>query len=70
MSPNDMRALKAETGRTLSDLMEGDDDADRVQAVVWLRLRREGYELTWEDAGAVAVEFREDDPPDPTNGSD
>ena len=70
MSPNDMRALKAETGRTLTALMEGDDDADRMQAVVWLRLRRDGYELSWEDAGTVAIEFQGEDTPDPTNGND
>lgn len=68
MSPNQMRRLKAETGRTMTDLM-GDDasDEDRVQTLVWLELRAQGFDVSWERAGDVAVEFRQEQP-DPTSG--
>jgi hypothetical protein len=67
-SPNQMRALRAETGRTMEELLgEGAEPEDRLQAVVWLALRRDGYVASWEDAGDVGVEIQ-DDEPDPTNG--
>lgn len=58
MSPNELRVLKAVTGRTMTDLMgEEADDADRLQAIVWLELRRRGHLPSWEDAGDVAISF-------------
>ena len=42
-SPNELRALKAETGRSMTELLGPEaDDADRMQTVAWLRLRRDG----------------------------
>ena len=42
-SPNELRALKAETGRSMTDLLGPEaDDADRMQTIAWLRLRRDG----------------------------
>ena len=68
MTPNQIRALKAESGRNLSDLMDASaDEADRMQAIVWLALRRQGYEASWDDAADVAIEFQGDAAPDPTN---
>jgi hypothetical protein len=68
VTPNELRMLKAVTGKTMTDLMgEEADDADRMQAVVWLELRRRGYTPAWEDAGDVAISFTGETPPsDPT----
>jgi hypothetical protein len=58
VSPNELRALKAATGRTMTALMGDDaDDEDRMQAVVWLELRRRGYRPTWDEAGDVSIAF-------------
>ena len=65
MTPNELRLLKAATGRSLADVMG--DEADAMQALVWLRLRRAGYALAWEAAGDVEAELVEP-PPDPTSG--
>jgi hypothetical protein len=68
MTPNQIRALKAESGQNLSDLMDANaDEADRMQAIVWLALRRQGYEASWDDAADVAIEFQGEPVPDPTN---
>lgn len=68
LSANQMRRLKAETGRTMDELMgEAASDEDRVQTFVWFELRRQGFEATWNQAGDVEVEFQQDDQPDPTN---
>ena len=69
MSPNDMRELKAQTGRTLSELTgENADEADALQTMGWLKLRREGVEVPWDECGDVVLEFQEAQP-DPTNGA-
>jgi hypothetical protein len=70
-TPNEMRALKAATGRPLSDLLGGDAEdleqaPDRIQSLAWLALRRAGYDVSWEQAGDVALKL-EDPTPDPTN---
>ena len=71
LSPNEMRTLKELTGRSLTELLGGDIDdidqaPDRIQSLVWVELRRQGYEVTWEQAGDVRPEFVAADP-DPTN---
>lgn len=70
LSPNELRRLKDETGRTLTELVGDDaDEADRMQALVWLKLRRDGYrDVTWDEAGDVEVEYSEPTP-DPTNAA-
>lgn len=65
LTPNELRLLKAVTGRALQEVMG--DEADAMQAMVWLRLRRAGYVVTWEQAGDVEADLSEDEP-DPTSG--
>ena len=73
LTPNDMRQLKAETGQPLSELLGGGDaedlDAapDRIQALVWIQLRRNGYAPSWDEAGDVAPDFTPE-AVDPSNG--
>jgi hypothetical protein len=71
MTPNEMRALKAQTGLSLQELLGGDAEdmdraPDRLQALVWVALRRAGYEgVSWDDAGDVAA-VTAPEAPDPT----
>lgn len=71
LTPNEMRALKAHTGRTLQDLIGGDAEdmdkaPDRLQSLVWVALRRAGYEdVTWDQAGDVSA-VTDTPAPDPT----
>jgi hypothetical protein len=65
LTPNELRFLKVATGRTLQDLFA--DEADAMQAMVWIKLRREGHTVTWEQAGDVEADMTET-PVDPTNG--
>jgi len=64
-SADAMRAFTKATGRTLTDVLQGEDDADRFQALAFFELHaraaRAGHlpdagEL-YERAGAVEIEF-------------
>lgn len=63
LTPNEIRVLKAVTGRTLQDVFS--DEADVMQAMVWLKLRRAGYKVSWEQAGDVEADMT-GEPVDPT----
>ena len=66
LTPNEMRVLQKATGSSLDELLGAEAEmADRMQTVVWVKLRRDGLDVTWEQAGDVIVEF---ETPDPTNG--
>jgi len=70
-TPNELALLKAQTGRTMTDLLgtEGDDvdDGDRWRLLLWLRLRRTGYpDIGWQDLGDIEIELAvEPAPADP-----
>ena len=54
------------TGRSYFELAGGDAPAeDQERVMVWLALRRLGYEPTWEEAEHVLLDFQT---PDPTKG--
>src|SRR4030095_10928002 len=59
-SPGAQRALKAETGRTYDQLCGPDaDGADRVQTLIWMKLRRDRPGLRWGDCAEVTVQVEE-----------
>lgn len=69
-TPNELRRLKLETGKGLTELLgPGADDADKMQTLVWLRLTREGHVVKWEECADVWVniEVEPDDPTKPGN---
>jgi hypothetical protein len=66
-SPNDIRQLKLQTGKTLTELTgENAEEADQMQTMAWLRLRRLGHQVDWNACGDVTLEFQTETP-DPTN---
>lgn len=64
-SPNELRVLKAATGRTLTDLQT--DENDMMQAMAWIGLYRLGHRVTWEQAGDCYLDMRPE-APDPLAG--
>jgi hypothetical protein len=68
-APNDLRDLKTETGRSLTDLTGEDaDDADRFQTMAWLRLRRQGVKVPWAECGDIELDFEVEVEEDPMSG--
>lgn len=74
MTPNEMRLVRELSGSTLTAMMGGGDGdleaaPDQVQALIYVMLRREGYDATWEQAGDVMPRYSEvPQPRDPTSG--
>ena len=63
LTPNEMRKVAETTGQNLDALLGEDAEmADRMQTIVWIRLRREGHDLSWDQAGDIVVEFAAVDP--------
>lgn len=57
LTPNELRMLKVTTGRTLEQLFS--DEADAMQAMVWCKLRRAGFSVSWDQAGDVEADMAE-----------
>jgi hypothetical protein len=69
LTPNEMRKLKEASGRRLDALFGEEADLDdKTQALIWVQLRRAGYEPSWDEAGDVLPVGREAEEPDPTSG--
>jgi hypothetical protein len=59
-APGTQRALKAETGKTFDELCGPDaDGADRIQTLIWMKLRRQHPGLRWVDCDDVDVQVEE-----------
>jgi hypothetical protein len=67
LTPREMRMLEA-MGKSFAALL-GEDakESDRTQTIAWIKLRREGFDVTWEQVEDIVVGFKE---PDPTSGGD
>lgn len=71
LTADEMERLKhASGGISLNVLLGDDNDLDNLptkqRALVWLALRRQGYDPAWIDCGAVRLERRA--PENPTTG--
>jgi hypothetical protein len=62
-SPIELELLEQQTGRTFEKLTgEEASGADRERALIWLRLRRLGYEPTWQEVGTILIDYVMPDP--------
>jgi hypothetical protein len=59
LTADEMDRLRAAAGVSLNVLLGDDDDLDNLpqkqRALVWLALRRQGYDPAWEACGAVQL---------------
>lgn len=63
-SPNQLRHIRAATGLPLETVMG--DEANIFQALIYLKLRGQGFDPSWEACGDVEV-ILEDQTEDPTS---
>jgi len=68
-SPNAMRTLTAVTGRTMDQMFNSEEPADKFQALAFFELWRMNLGLpageVWELAGAIPLEMGPGEAPDP-----
>ena len=63
-SPRELSMLRASTGKGFQDLIGPDAlDEDRERVLIWFKLRRLGYEPTWEEAEEVLINYVQPNPP-------
>jgi hypothetical protein len=63
-SPRETSLLREMTGKGFQELAgEGADDGDRERVLVWFKLRRLGYEPSWEEVGDVLIDYVGANPP-------
>lgn len=68
-APGTQRELKAQTGKSWDALCGPDaDGADRIQTLVWMKLRRDHPGLRWDACDGVDVQVEDGalEPADPT----
>lgn len=59
-APGTQRALKAETGKSFDEMCGPNaDPADRIQTLIWMKLRRDFAGLKWVDCDDVDVQVEE-----------
>jgi len=68
LTADEMDRLREASGLSLNLMLADDDDLDNLphkqRALVWLALRRQGFDPSWQDCGKITL--RRVAPPDPT----
>jgi hypothetical protein len=70
-TPNELAMLKAHFGRSFSELVGDETSDDKFVALAWIKLRRLGHKVDFDQMGdtVIIVRAEEREPPaDPTAG--
>jgi len=67
-TPRELRMIREQTGRTFSQAMGDENSDDKFVIFAWLKLRRDGHDVSWEDMDDVVISITGITEPDPTNG--
>ena len=54
-TPRELRAIKDQLGRSFSEVIADDDGDEKYVVLAWLKLRRDGYDITLADMDDVVV---------------
>jgi hypothetical protein len=54
----ELAAIKQHTGHSLSELLSDEATDDKFIVLAWLKLRRDGQNVSWEDMLDVVVDFQ------------
>jgi hypothetical protein len=70
-TPRELRMIRENTGRTWSQIITDEDGDDKYTVLAWLKLRREGYDVTLDQLDDVVIRVpttAEQPEVDPTSG--
>ena len=66
----ELAQIKQHTGKSLSTLLADEDGDDKFIVLAWLKLRREGRPVEWDDMLDIVVDFQPTEARvDPTNAA-
>jgi hypothetical protein len=66
-TPRELDLIKERFGQTLTQIIADPELGDeKLLALAWLKLRRDGHAVTWDDMREIVV-WMGDEPPDPTS---
>lgn len=73
-TPRELEMIKAEYGVSFSQIIQDDDSDAKYPVLAWLKLRRQGYDITLDEMQDIVISIVadvEEDPtkPQPSNGS-
>jgi hypothetical protein len=57
-TPRELALIKSTTGLTFSQMMADEESDEKFTAWAWLKLRRQGFAVSWEDMQDVLIELR------------
>jgi hypothetical protein len=66
-TPRELRLIKEQLGRSFTEVMADETSDDRFVVFAWLKLRRDGHDLSWEQMDDVLITLS-GETPDPMNG--
>jgi hypothetical protein len=66
-TPRELRLIKEQLGRSFTQVMSDEQSDDRFIVFAWLKLRRDGHPIEWEDMDDVLISLS-GEPADPSNG--
>jgi len=54
-TPRELRLIREHIGRSYSEIVADDTSDDRFTVMAWLKARRDGHPLEWEDMEDVVI---------------
>jgi len=54
-TPRELRMIKENTGRSLSEILADDTSDERFTVIAWLKARRDGHDIDWADMDDVII---------------
>ena len=67
-TPRELATIKESYGRSLSQLVSDDESDEKLVVLAWLKLRREGVDLSLDDMLDIVVSLEGAETVDPTSG--
>jgi hypothetical protein len=65
-TPRELHLIKEHLGRSFTQILTDDDTDDKFVVMAWLKLRRDGYDLGWDEMDDVVITIG-GQPADPTS---
>ena len=65
-TPRELDMIKEQTGRAYTAIINDDDSDERMIVTAWLKLRRDGHDVSFDDMRDVVIELKSA-APDPTD---